>query len=145
MGDYTRAGASTAEFDLAALLVVVGWRVPTGVPVAVSTAESRDGQRSSCGLNFSWRTLDTDLKLTDRISRTMAGGPLRPGTCEIPNSRSPDSRFGRETGRESPLPDSAGTGKQGAPVSRARPLLGRIRGDLFLPPKDLSSIEGLIT
>jgi hypothetical protein len=30
---------------------------------------------------------------------------------EIPNSRSPDSRFGRETGRESPFPDPAGIGK----------------------------------
>ncbi len=27
---------------------------------------------------------------------------------EIPSSHSPDSRFGRETGRESPFPDSAG-------------------------------------
>jgi hypothetical protein len=61
--------------------------------------------------------------------------------AEIPNSRSPDSRFGRESGRESPIPDSAkignrpggipgpdsrespipdsaGIGKQGLPVSR---------------------------
>ena len=32
---------------------------------------------------------------------------------EIPNSRSPDSRFGGETGREPPFPDSAGNGKRG--------------------------------
>jgi hypothetical protein len=32
--------------------------------------------------------------------------PIRPDP-EVPNSRSPHSRFGRETGRESPIPDSA--------------------------------------
>ena len=37
---------------------------------------------------------------------------------EIPNSRSPDSRFCRETGRESPIPGSAGIGKEGIPDSR---------------------------
>jgi hypothetical protein len=40
---------------------------------------------------------------------------------EIPNSRrSPDSdsRFGRESGRESPIPDSAKIGKRGIPDSR---------------------------
>jgi hypothetical protein len=35
------------------------------------------------------------------------------------DSRSPHSRFGRETGRKSPFPDSARTGKQGTPVSPA--------------------------
>jgi hypothetical protein len=34
---------------------------------------------------------------------------------EIPNSRPPDSRFGRETGRESPFPDSAGNRKRRGP------------------------------
>ena len=37
---------------------------------------------------------------------------------EIPDSRSPDSRFGRETGRELPIPDSAGNGNRRSPVSR---------------------------
>ena len=32
--------------------------------------------------------------------------------------RFPDPHFGREAGRESPIPDSAGIGKQGIPVSR---------------------------
>ncbi len=54
-----------------------------------------------------------------QISRWRGADP------EIPNSCSPDSRFGRETGRESPIPDSesAGIGKQGIPVS----LFGRER------------------
>jgi hypothetical protein len=46
------------------------------------------------------------------------GLPLDP---EIPNSRSPDSRFCRETGKESPIPGSAASaviGKQGMPDSR---------------------------
>ncbi len=34
---------------------------------------------------------------------------------EIPNSRSPDSRFGRESGRESPIPDSAEIGNREIP------------------------------
>ena len=38
--------------------------------------------------------------------------------AQIPNSRSPDSRFGRESGRESPIPDSAKFGNQGIPDSR---------------------------
>ena len=44
-----------------------------------------------------------------------AAGALGPDP-EIPNSRSPDSRFGRESGRESPIPDSAGIGKQESPI-----------------------------
>ena len=31
---------------------------------------------------------------------------------EIPNSRSPDSRFGQETGREFPIPDRPGIGNR---------------------------------
>ncbi len=37
---------------------------------------------------------------------------------EIPDSRSPDSRFGRETGREFPVPDSAGNGNREIPGPR---------------------------
>ena len=43
-----------------------------------------------------------------------AAGALGPDP-EIPNSRSPDSRFGRESGRESPIPDSAGIGNREIP------------------------------
>ena len=56
----------------------------------------------------------------------------------VPNSRSPDSRFGRETGRESPdsrlgrnrewgnspLPDSAGTGNRGPGTGNRGPAGG---------------------
>jgi hypothetical protein len=59
-------------------------------------------------------------------SRGMGIGPIigasRPGLSwpgpgpapdpEIPNSRSPDSRFGRETGREFPIPDRPGIGNR---------------------------------
>ncbi len=48
-------------------------------------------------------------------SSRRASGP----ETQIPNSRSPDSRLSRESGRESPIPDSASLiGKQGIPVSR---------------------------
>jgi hypothetical protein len=40
-------------------------------------------------------------------SLSHVGRPPGPSP-EIPSSHSPDSRFGRETGRESPFPDSAG-------------------------------------
>ena len=49
-------------------------------------------------------------------SRTPSGGTQT--RRETPNPRSPDSRFYRETGRESPIPGSAGIGKQGIPDSR---------------------------
>jgi hypothetical protein len=40
---------------------------------------------------------------------------------EIPNSRSPDSRFGRETGRELPIPDRPGIGNREIPRFPIRP------------------------
>ncbi len=42
---------------------------------------------------------------------------------KVPNSRSPDSRlgFGRETGRETPIPDSAGIGNREIPRFPIRP------------------------
>jgi hypothetical protein len=43
---------------------------------------------------------------------------------EIPNSRSPDSRFDRETGREPPFPDSAGTGNRGPGTGNRGPAGG---------------------
>jgi hypothetical protein len=47
---------------------------------------------------------------------TGTGGWPRPGTFKkSPSPIPPDARFGRETGRKSPFPDSAGIGKQGAP------------------------------
>jgi hypothetical protein len=59
------------------------------------------------------------------------GGKPCAGHCrpdpEIPNSRSPNSRLGRETGREPPFPDSAGTGKR-API-------GRKSGNRWYPSK----------
>ena len=48
-------------------------------------------------------------------TQSVAGSLADP---EIPNSRPPDSRFGRETGREFPIPDRPGTGIGKSPVSR---------------------------
>jgi hypothetical protein len=72
-------------------------------------ARSSDSEYRHVGRNLGGRGLL-------QVGRLRGGGGA--AYPEIPNSRSPDSRFGRETGRESPFPDSAATGKQGTPVSR---------------------------
>ena len=66
------------------------------------------------------------LPLSGALSGAASDPPADP---EIPNSRSPDSRFGRETGRESPIPDSAGTGNRAQiPRFPIRPGPGLERG-----------------
>jgi hypothetical protein len=53
------------------------------------------------------------------MCRPAGSGSATLAEAQIPNSRSPraDSRFGRESGRESPIPDSAKIGNQGIPDS----------------------------
>jgi len=54
----------------------------------------------------------------DRPPQTRREAPNAPG-------RSPDSRFGRETGRESPIRDSAGSGNREIPRFPFRPQIGK--------------------
>ena len=69
--------------------------------------------------------LDISVRIIRTVTRARKVHPLSalrlgldlPPDPEIPNSRSPDSRFGRgrETGREPPIPESAGIGNREIP------------------------------
>ena len=85
--------------------------------VAASASHGASGGLQVAGTHWQIRTCQSRSKLAD-------SDPAR----EIPNSRSPDSRFGRdlETGtrREFPIPDSdsaAGNGNREIPRSPIRP------------------------
>ena len=72
---------------------------------------------------FEWAEVQHGQKtsiIQSSVSRMQSTGSFsRTGKeAQIPDSRSPVFRFGRESGRESPFPDSAKIGKRGFPVSR---------------------------
>jgi hypothetical protein len=85
-----------------------------------NAACERGAQNESCGAGRPAPSL-VPLGLGDAVG--FLAGVLAPAAAdpEIPNSRSPDSRFGRESGREFPVPDSAGNGNREIPRFPIRP------------------------
>ncbi len=66
-------------------------------------------------------------------------GTRRPGNPQFPFPR---DRFGRESGRESPIPDLAGIGKQGVPDSRFHTDLAGNRSRIGVPIRRKSGNRG---
>jgi hypothetical protein len=74
------------------------------LPLIFENADFRPPTHVSSGRQLTWLVAGSDSGPEAQISGS--------------HSRSPDFRFGRESGRESPIPDSAGIGNRGIPVSR---------------------------
>ena len=66
-----------------------------------------EGPRAGCG-GPGPHTTRSSMPIMGPAGPASMGSREVPADPEIPNSRSPDSRFGRETGRELPIPDSFG-------------------------------------
>ncbi len=96
--------------------------MPTESERAVLVAFLGEGMiKIQCPIVNGTRRVTMSRVMTRQTAPERTYHPDPPSDPEIPDSRSPDSRFGKETEREFPIPDSAGNGNREFPRFPIRP------------------------